>query len=349
MTLACETPIDSSARGFSHDTASGSSRARKATIKPPPPRTARDTSIALHHHGDGLDGQRHDRPGGDRACPGHRRPDDARCHGPIASRQDRDAGSFQRVRPFPIPTDPSRAGPMWPRSRRGAMAGKVRDGLDERDPGGRRDRLDRHHDPGHQVRHRQCRHGLADDGDGLRCGLRRGQRHRSDWIGLQVRRSCSAPGASASAAASEAAYTVLSALDPDMEPLLEVRMAQSLAAVPSASASAAGVAVGREVAQDMLAWRDERRVVGDRPLCRRHSPGPVAAHLADIPGRLGARVGPGRDVRDHETGVRLHRAAASRPEQPRICRRAQSGRVARGPEQHHPHARRDPDRELLVV
>ena len=43
-------------------------------------------------------------------------------------------------------------------------------------------------------------------------------------------------GASASAAASEAAYTVLSSLDPDMAPLLGVRMAQSLAAVPSASA-----------------------------------------------------------------------------------------------------------------
>ncbi len=62
-------------------------------------------------------------------------------------------------------------------------------------------------------------------------------------------------GASPSAAASEAAYTVLSALDPIMEPLLEVRMAQSLAAVPSATACAAGVAVGSEVAQSMLAWR----------------------------------------------------------------------------------------------
>ncbi len=62
-------------------------------------------------------------------------------------------------------------------------------------------------------------------------------------------------GASAAAAASEAAYTVLSALDPVMEPLLEVRMSQSLAAVHSASASQAGVNVGREVAQGMLAWR----------------------------------------------------------------------------------------------
>jgi membrane-associated phospholipid phosphatase len=62
-------------------------------------------------------------------------------------------------------------------------------------------------------------------------------------------------GASASAAASEAAYTVLSALDPVMDPLLEVRMAQSLAAVPSASAALAGVTVGRQVGDDMLAWR----------------------------------------------------------------------------------------------
>jgi hypothetical protein len=62
-------------------------------------------------------------------------------------------------------------------------------------------------------------------------------------------------GASASAAVSGAAYSVLSALDPSMAPLLQVRMAQSLAAEPSARASAAGVQVGREVAQGILAWR----------------------------------------------------------------------------------------------
>ncbi len=62
-------------------------------------------------------------------------------------------------------------------------------------------------------------------------------------------------GASPTAAASEAAYTVLSALDPDMQPLLDARLAQSLAAEPSASAAALGVQVGSEVAQDMLAWR----------------------------------------------------------------------------------------------
>jgi membrane-associated phospholipid phosphatase len=63
------------------------------------------------------------------------------------------------------------------------------------------------------------------------------------------------PGASAPAAASAAAYTLLSALDPQMQPLLDARMAQSLAAVPSGAARAAGVQVGREVAQGILAWR----------------------------------------------------------------------------------------------
>jgi PAP2 superfamily len=62
-------------------------------------------------------------------------------------------------------------------------------------------------------------------------------------------------GASPSAAASEAAYTVLAALDPNMLPLLEVTMAQSLAAVPSASARQGGVQVGQEVADGILAWR----------------------------------------------------------------------------------------------
>jgi hypothetical protein len=62
-------------------------------------------------------------------------------------------------------------------------------------------------------------------------------------------------GASPSAAASEAACTVLSSLDPSMQSLLDARLAQSLAAEPSASAAAAGVQVGRQVAQDMIAWR----------------------------------------------------------------------------------------------
>ena len=62
-------------------------------------------------------------------------------------------------------------------------------------------------------------------------------------------------GASPTAAASEAAYTVLSALDPSMQPLLDVTMAQSIAAVPSEQALNGGMQVGLEVAQGILAWR----------------------------------------------------------------------------------------------
>ena len=62
-------------------------------------------------------------------------------------------------------------------------------------------------------------------------------------------------GASASAAASEAAFAVLSALDPNMQALLDVEMAQSMAAVPSTRARAEGVEVGLEVARGILAGR----------------------------------------------------------------------------------------------
>ncbi len=63
-------------------------------------------------------------------------------------------------------------------------------------------------------------------------------------------------GASASAAAAEAAYTVLrGTLGPSTRPMLDAAMAQSLAAVPAGSGRAAGVAVGRKVGQGILAWR----------------------------------------------------------------------------------------------
>jgi hypothetical protein len=61
--------------------------------------------------------------------------------------------------------------------------------------------------------------------------------------------------ASPEAAASEAAYTVLVALDPVMKPLLDATMAQSLAAVKAGPARDAGVDVGREVGDGILAWR----------------------------------------------------------------------------------------------
>jgi membrane-associated phospholipid phosphatase len=65
-----------------------------------------------------------------------------------------------------------------------------------------------------------------------------------------------APGsASPAAAASEAAYTVLSALYPNLSPLLKATMAESLAAIPAGPARDGGVAVGREVADGIIKWR----------------------------------------------------------------------------------------------
>jgi membrane-associated phospholipid phosphatase len=63
--------------------------------------------------------------------------------------------------------------------------------------------------------------------------------------------------ASRAAAASEAAYTVLSSLDPSMSPRLDAAMAQSLAAVPAGPARNAGIAVGRKVAEGILQWRTD--------------------------------------------------------------------------------------------
>jgi hypothetical protein len=77
-----------------------------------------------------------------------------------------------------------------------------------------------------------------------------------DHMGSAYKFEVQAPaGASASAAASAAADKVLSSLDPIMLPLLDARMAQSMAAVPSATAATEGAAVGDQIGQDMLAWR----------------------------------------------------------------------------------------------
>ncbi len=61
--------------------------------------------------------------------------------------------------------------------------------------------------------------------------------------------------ASPKAAASEAAYTVLASIYPNMGPFLDAAIAQSLAAVPSGRARDAGVAVGRDVAAGIIQWR----------------------------------------------------------------------------------------------
>src|SRR5262249_16558482 len=64
------------------------------------------------------------------------------------------------------------------------------------------------------------------------------------------------PGTSPSleAAASEAAYDVLSSLIPQEQALYQATLAESLAGIPSANA-AAGIAIGDAVAAGILAWR----------------------------------------------------------------------------------------------
>jgi hypothetical protein len=62
-------------------------------------------------------------------------------------------------------------------------------------------------------------------------------------------------GASPEAAASEAAFDVLSALIPQEQSLFNVTLAESLADIPAGPALNAGIAVGDTVAAGILAWR----------------------------------------------------------------------------------------------
>jgi PAP2 superfamily len=80
-------------------------------------------------------------------------------------------------------------------------------------------------------------------------------------------------GASVSAAVSEAAYTVLSSLDPKMQPLLDVVMAQSMAAVSSTTALEGGKQVGLAVGQGILAWRANDGSSVDLPYVPGTAPG----------------------------------------------------------------------------
>jgi hypothetical protein len=62
-------------------------------------------------------------------------------------------------------------------------------------------------------------------------------------------------GASPEAAASEAAYDVLSSLIPQEQSLYQATLAASLASIPDSAAVTAGLAVGDTVAAGILAWR----------------------------------------------------------------------------------------------
>ena len=62
-------------------------------------------------------------------------------------------------------------------------------------------------------------------------------------------------GASPEAAASEAAFDVLSSLIPQEQALYDATLAESLADIPDGPAKTAGLAVGDTVAAGILAWR----------------------------------------------------------------------------------------------
>jgi len=64
-----------------------------------------------------------------------------------------------------------------------------------------------------------------------------------------------AQGASPEAAASEAAYDVLSSLIPKEQPMYNATLTESLAGIPNGAAKTAGLAVGDTVAAGILAWR----------------------------------------------------------------------------------------------
>ena len=64
-----------------------------------------------------------------------------------------------------------------------------------------------------------------------------------------------AQGASPEAAASEAAFDVLSSLIPQEQPLYDATLAESLADIPDGASKTAGLAVGDTVAAGILAWR----------------------------------------------------------------------------------------------
>ena len=79
--------------------------------------------------------------------------------------------------------------------------------------------------------------------------------------------------ASPEAAASEAAYTVLSSLYPDQSPMLDTMIAESLAAVPAGPARNVGIAVGRRVAAGIIAWRANDGSAANMPYVPGTAPG----------------------------------------------------------------------------
>ena len=97
------------------------------------------------------------------------------------------------------------------------------------------------------------------------------------------------PGSSAEAAAVTAAYAALAALLPSQEPELEAEYSSSLARIVDGHGREAGVAVGKQVAAEILARRAGDRANISKPYRPFTSPGvyvptvlPLAPHWGDV-------------------------------------------------------------------
>ena len=125
-----------------------------------------------------------------------------------------------------------------------------------------------------------------------------------------------AQGASPEAAASEAAFDVLSSLIPQEQPLYDATLAESLADIPDGAAKTAGLAVGDTVAAGILACAGERRLERPGSVRAGDRAGAVAADPSRLFRRMGTGVGPGHAVRDPErpaVPARLHRPRSTAP------------------------------------
>ena len=97
------------------------------------------------------------------------------------------------------------------------------------------------------------------------------------------------PGSSAAAAAATAAYATLAALLPSQEPELDAEYSASLARIADGPGREAGVAVGKQVAAEVLARRAGDRANMSKPYRPFTSPGvyvpttlPLASHWGDV-------------------------------------------------------------------
>ena len=151
--------------------------------------------------------------------------------------------------------------------------------------------------------------------------------------------------ASAEAATAAAAHRALVHLYPERAATFDAGLADSLAAVPDGPGKDHGVALGRTVADAILALRG-RWLGGPCGRLARGRPGDLATHAAAARLAPDAAVGDGPAVPPGLSEAVPAPWAAS-PGQPRLGRRLQRGQGDRPGRQRKPHRRADPDRPHL--